>query len=317
MHEIAMHVDHIVDDFRLPLTDAVLIDATGSDGQKLGSFHVKALSICLESIDAIFAIFLELDFETVRCLPVGNFVRVAYAVVVLIKLYFAAANVNSNFGKVINKDHMKVEPYLDGLISLLKRAASEEKSRSSQKFLMVLLMLKTWLHRQREGKPPGHSSSDSGPGLATNAPTERLGELHHTSHSHVPQPRPTSAYSAASNSLQLLSEVATGSGGQSHAGSMSNYPGSHDWQQNTPFTSYLLNQEVQMDPGYGNMGSQIDPHLGVDFGASVGDGLEPAMGRTLGVDEYGACFDENNLLNSFMGMGDFGDGVALNFEGFM
>ncbi|KAJ5032426.1 uncharacterized protein L3040_009031 [Drepanopeziza brunnea f. sp. 'multigermtubi'] len=308
MHEVAMHVDHNVEEFKPPFTDA--FRDTSGDDQKLSSSHVKALSVCLKSIDGIFATFLGFDVETIRCLPVANFVRVAYAVVVLIKMYFAAANPNSNFGKVINKDNMKVEQYLDGLVSLFMAAALEEKSRPSQKFLLVLLVLKTWFHRQREEKTTTSSSNDTRSGPVADASTEAPVEPNHNSQ--VQQQRQISAYSPANNSLQLLSEVATGSGGQSRSGSISNYPGSNDWQ------TLQYNNSFPMNQAYGNGGGQIDPRLGMmDFNYSMGDGLEQAMGMTLGVGEYSIYFGDNSFMNGFMGLGDFGDGMAQNIEGGM
>lgn len=88
MHEIAMHVDHNVDELAPPFTEAAL-RGRGEVPQDvaLTPAHIDALSVCLTSIDGIFETFLKVDVDTVRCLPVANFVRVAYAVVVLIKMY--------------------------------------------------------------------------------------------------------------------------------------------------------------------------------------------------------------------------------------
>jgi len=154
MHEVALHVNHNVEEFKPPFTEDTLRGAGGAEKVASTPDHINALSVCLRSIDGIFEVFLKLDVETVRCLPVINFVRIAYAVVVLIKMYFAAATPNSEIGRIIDKDIMKVEFYLDGLVSHFQAAAAQEKSRPSGKFLMVLIMLKTWFHRQREGKAP-------------------------------------------------------------------------------------------------------------------------------------------------------------------
>jgi hypothetical protein len=161
MHEVALHVDHNVEEFKPPFTEDTLGGVGVGDGTSLSADHIAALSVCLRSVDGIFETFLKLDVEIVRCLPVINFVRIAYAVVVLIKMYFAAATPNSELGKVINKDHMKVEYYLDGLVAMFTNSAADKKSRPSHKFLMVLLMLKTWFGRQREGKE--QKSGESAP----------------------------------------------------------------------------------------------------------------------------------------------------------
>ncbi|KAL2065008.1 hypothetical protein VTL71DRAFT_4148 [Oculimacula yallundae] len=301
MHEVAMHVDHNVEEFKPPFTDALLRDREapgGSEQMTLTGFHIAALSICLKSIDGIFGNFLEFDVDVIRCLPVASFVRVAYAVVVLIKMYFAAATPGSHFGKVIDKDNMKVEQYLDGLVDLFRRSAKDEKSRPSAKFLMVLLMLKTWFHRQREEK--GSTSNDTGPSAA--APDPSLEAVNHSANGQ----RPQSSYSPSNTPLQLLSEVATGnSGGQSRSGSISNFAGSNEWQQ-MQYGGYGNMNQPSVNQGYNGL---IDPSLGgMDFGYSMGDGLEQAMGMTLGVGEFSNFYGENNFFGGLMG--DMGDNIG-------
>ena len=299
MHEVAMHVDHNVDEFKPPFTEAAL-RGSGGNGEiplSLTPVHISALSICLKSIDGIFETFLRFDVETIRCLPVAHFVRVAYAVVVLIKMYFTAATPNSELGKVINKDNMKVEQYLDGLVSIFKASAAQEKSRPSAKFLMVLIMLKTWFHRQREGKPPA-------PPAEKEPPTTVSPALSKESNQSIQQrPAPLARYSPANTSLQLLSEVATGnSGGPLGPSGVSNYSvPPNDWQQQQTFNyDPSINQGPQnLGPGYGNqnMGGNIDPALNMDLVYTMGDGFEQAMGMTLGAGDFGAYF--NDVCNYF------------------
>jgi len=299
MHEVAMHVDHNVEEFKPPFTEDTLRGvADETEPVSLTPAHIGALSVCLTSIDGIFETFLKLDVETIRCLPVANFVRVAYAVVVLIKMYFAAATPNSELGKVINKDNMKVEMYLDGLVDLFKATAAEEKSRPSAKFLMVLIMLKTWFHRQREGKSQVGGSIESV--FNTSANPNAPADASNTSKNGNPQQRNGQRpdFSPANTPLQLLSEVATGnSGGQSRSGSVSQYPGSsNEWQpQQQQFANYA--PVAQMNYSNPNMGN-IDPTLGMDFGYTMGDGLEQAMGLTLGVDYFGDDAFFNGLMDS-------------------
>lgn len=313
MHEVAMHVDHNVEEFKPPFTDALLRDASATGEQMtLTGTHIAALSICLKSIDGIFHNFLQFDVEVIRCLPVASFVRVAYAVVVLIKMYFAAATPGSHFGKVINKDNMKVEQYLDGLVDLFRKSAKDDKSRPSAKFLMVLLMLKTWFHRQREEK----GGNSNGTGSASAPAPESSSEVQAVSGNIPNGQRPQSSYSPSNTPLQLLSEVATGnSGGQSRSGSISNFTPSNEWQQ-MQFGGYGNIPQSSMAQGYGGL---IDPNLvGMDFSSySMGDGLEQAMGMTLGVGEYGNFFGgENNFFGGLMG--DMGDNIGQGgFDGAM
>ncbi len=309
MHEVAMHVDHNVDEFKPPFTEDALRGADTRSGLvSLTSAHISALSVCLTSIDGIFETFLSFDVETIRCLPVANFVRVAYAVVVLIKMYFAAAVPNSELGKVINKDDMKAEQYLDGLVELFKASAAEERSRPSAKFLMVLVMLKTWFHRQREGKLPS-TANPTEPAPPPTGSTEKQAEVSNDSNQNTNKQRTGQqpGYSPLNTPLQLLSEVATGnSGAQSRSSSISNYPGSSsDWQQSqpqVPFGTYPSMNQFAMPQGYGNanVSGNVDPSLGMEFGYNMGDGLEQAIGMTLGVGDFGTYFSDDSFFGGIM-----------------
>lgn len=322
MHEVAMHVDHNVEEFKPPFSEETLDGGVGESGALTPS-HIGALSTCLTSIDGIFETFLRFDIETVRCLPVAQFVRVAYAVVVLIKMYFAAATPNSELGKVINKDNMKVEQYLDGLVEIFKASAAEEKSRPSAKFLMVLIMLKTWFNRQREGKgtQPGPQSfvSASSPGtLHQEALAETPSESHQNARQNAQQ-RQQPGFSPANTPLQLLSEVATGNSGQSRSEGNAMYPPSNEWYPTQPQRPYTpgydpMNPLAPLPQAYTNVGmsGNIDPSLGIDLGYAMGDGFEQAMGMTLGVGDFGTYFGDD-IFGSLM---DSVGGNPQGFEGF-
>jgi hypothetical protein len=322
MHEVAMHVDHNVDEFKPPFSEDTL-RGIGDKPEPLTPSHINALSICLTSIDGIFDTFLKLDPVTVRCLPVAHFVRVAYAVVVLIKMYFAAATPNSELGKVIDKDNMKVEQYLDGLVGIFQAAAAEEKSRPASKFLMVLTMLKTWFHRQREGKlPPTLRAGEASSVLSitptakndNEPPAKTPGE--NNARQNNPQPPPQQpGYSPANTPLQLLSEVATGNqgGAASRTETSTTFPATPtEWnqQQYPNYDPALMNQNMG---GFSNMpAGNIDPSLGMDLGYTMGDGFEQAMGITLGVGDFGNYFGDDSFFSGIMDSVGGGPG----FDGF-
>lgn len=134
MHEVALHAYHNVEEFRPPFTEEKLC-ANDREPDLLTTAHISALSVCLTSIDGIFETFLSLEVDVVRSQPVFHFVRAAYAVIVLIKMYFTAASSNSELGKVIDKDNMKVEQYLDGLLEKFRAAAEDDRCRPGKKNL--------------------------------------------------------------------------------------------------------------------------------------------------------------------------------------
>ena len=306
-----MHVDHNVDEFKPPFSEDSL-QGNELQPEPLTPAHIAALSTCLQSIDGIFEIFLEIDADTIRCLPVAHFVRVAYAVVVLIKMYFAAARPSSEFGKVIDKDNMKVEYYLDGLVEMFRAAAAEEKSRPCSKFFMVLMMLKTWFQRQRgEGKLPLTSEADG----SHKAP---VASLMNDANTPAPSPGVPNTFKenrrqnqqgyATNTPLHVLSEAATGN--QASSSSIAATPAIWNQQQYPNYDPALMNQNVS---GYGNTAVEsIDPSLGMDLGYTMGDGFEQAMGLTLGVGDFGNYFSDETFFNSLLDSVSGGPG----FDGF-
>ena len=150
IHEVAIHVDHNVDDFK-PTFGETPIKTSRSQPELLNHAQINALTTCLSALQAIVGIILSYDTDTVRVLPIFNFVRVAYAVVCLTKLHFAVTSPNSELGKVISREDLKVEQNLDGLLEIYRMAAEGDKCRPASKFLMVLLMLKTWFQKQKGG----------------------------------------------------------------------------------------------------------------------------------------------------------------------
>nr|CDP23206.1 Putative protein of unknown function [Podospora anserina S mat+] len=303
MHEIATHSD-CPDDCRLgPNPDTPL----ASDAP-LTQAHINALSACLTAIDGIFDTFLSLDVHTTRCLPVFNFVRVAYAVVVLIKLYFAASSTKSELGKVINKDHMKVEQHLDKLLEKFRATAAEDRSRPAAKFLLVLVMLRSWFQKQKQNQS---GTGSNGSNTASDTPQSSLQTPSYpgpsgtdSKHPNVPTPVPSQTPQptyppVASTPLQLLSEMAAASANgassrpnndqgilppssSSSSGAMQqnwgNYPPPQQQQQ--PDTSNAFDI-----PGMGNpawmLNNTFFPGDTFDF-PGLGDGFAQAMDMTLG-----------------------------------
>jgi len=216
---------------------------------------------------------------------------------------------------------MKVEGYLDGLLDKFRATAAEDKSRPAAKFLMVLVMLKTWFHRSKGGKLAA-GKVDSLWQQPQNVEGDTPAQTPATSGTLVSQPsllqqQQQPDYSPANTPLQLLSEVATG--GTPRPESRNQYSSS-EWhqsnqqlsqaqqqqpqaQQQAPFNFNDPNAANQMPPGYGIMygpTSNIDPNLGIpqDFDFSIGDGFEQAMGITLGDGDFGKYFQDDVSLTT-------------------
>lgn len=153
MHEIAMHHNHNIDDFKPPYNIAPS-EAGPDEPDSITPAHIESLTICQESIHSAFNSFLALDPTVIRALPTIFFVRNSYAAVALIKMYTAVNAKGSKFGTIFKPQNLRVEYYLDALINQFAKVAEGNQSRVAHKFGFIFNMLKSW-HSKRTENVPG------------------------------------------------------------------------------------------------------------------------------------------------------------------
>ncbi|KAL7904356.1 hypothetical protein GGI35DRAFT_200158 [Trichoderma velutinum] len=227
MHEMALHSDTMSDQWRPPFNTDALKDGI-VNSEPLSAAHINALSACLTAIDGIFNTFLSMDVLSIRCLPVFNFMRVAYGVVILIKMYFSASSPGSEMGKVIHKDNMRVEYYLEALLDKFRATAADNKCRPAAKFLVVLAMLRSWFFKQGKEGGGGTASPEEGDGPSSSSQQRQQQQQQYPAQGtqqqqqlqqqlqqqqqqqqHLQASQQQSRQQNVNTPLQLLSEVAT------------------------------------------------------------------------------------------------------------
>ncbi|KAH7163277.1 hypothetical protein B0J13DRAFT_431286 [Dactylonectria estremocensis] len=261
MHEMALHsgpADHL----RPPFSTETLREGLVST-EVLSAAHISALSATLGAIDGLLTTFLGMEIPSVRCLPVFNFVRVAYGLVMLIKLYFSASAPGSELGRVIDKDDMHVAQHLDALLDKFRAAAADERSRPASKFLVVLVMLRSWFHKQ--------CKAEEAKDLALLPPPTQ-------SSTHVPTQQPMRGNSgnehprSANTPLQLLSEVATGTStggpGPSAGETMGHVFGRWSGVRQ-PSQPFFHDSSLAGNPNPESVGPGTGPSTGMSMGSSI------------------------------------------------
>jgi hypothetical protein len=319
MHEIATQTEHIEDLSKPPTTNGAR-ESTPVVDMSLTPAHVSALSSCLTAIDGIFEVFFTMDVESIRCLPVFNFVRVAYAVVVLIKIWHTASNPKSDLGTVIDKNNMKVDRDLARLIQIFEATAADEKSRPAAKFLAVLLHVRGWLQRQGlqvPAQPPKDQQTNAG--SMRNPPNPNPAPPNQAQQQSQPQQGDYS--NTASTPLQLLAGIAATANdvaaGQQQQQQPRDGNGIYNWANNT-----TLNQP-QPAQGYYDNTNTATPST------SNTVGLTPASDNTAGPSNMnpdlvdmasGMYFLDGSMWMSNLdpgSLGMFGDGAISQATGLM
>jgi hypothetical protein len=145
---------------------------------------------------------------------------------ILIKLYFTASAPNSELGKIINKDELRLDNYLDRIVQHFSQAAAGDRTRPSGKFTMILIMLKMFFLKRRkelEGRSEDQKMEDD---------TEES--------SATPDTARTSQMGAPQTPLQMLSTAAVS--GITPGASVPKTP-------KTPGSYYTTSSSAAMNPG--------------------------------------------------------------------
>ncbi|KAL8937384.1 MAG: hypothetical protein Q9216_004454 [Gyalolechia sp. 2 TL-2023] len=314
MHEFATHLDQTLEFPNFARVPEGREEKSKTRPQVLTTAHISALTTCLTSIHGMFDTILRMSPEDVRNVPVFFFVRVSYAGVLLIIMYFAATSPDSELGKVISSDDMRVEHYLGKLRELLQASGSSGKCRLTRSFFLVLVMFQTWFERQKDGKGKLSQETTNTKRLeaqpvdvekhAPQAEYKRMhlnGDTTPARRSSVPQGAPPASVEGMDQSrLHVLGEVALGN---------SNSNGQSMNQGNDNWAAYPA----------GPMGSTTGGFLGYDYGTTVPPlgmggydadmsgyhpGLEQAIGMTLNegnlsyMDDY-ALYNMMQMPNMF------------------
>lgn len=147
LHEIAMHGDHPPEDFKAPY-QVEKIRSTKT-GKKATPPYIDAITVCISSAHSLLDIFLGMDVESLRTLPVFNYARLSYAVFVLTKLYISASDPMSDLGEFLDRESLKVGFYSNSVIDHLRMVVGPMKCKVPNMFLGLLVKLQA-RHKYQE-----------------------------------------------------------------------------------------------------------------------------------------------------------------------
>ena len=150
LHEIALHDDHPPEDFRPPFDMGKILSIHTIPGAK-DSF-IDATANLISSAQSMLDIILGMDLLVLRSLPIYNYVRMAYSVVILVKLYVSSKSSTSKIGEVLDREHLKLGFYLKALIDLLVAAAGPMECRAPHTFLGMFMRFYGW-YKGQESTP--------------------------------------------------------------------------------------------------------------------------------------------------------------------
>lgn len=150
LHEIAMHDEHPPEDFMPPfgLEKILSVLSIRSDSRPPSSY-IDSTAVSISSAQAFLDILIKnMDVDTLRMIPIFNFVRMAYSLITLIKLYISAKTPSSAIGSVLDPKSLKIGYYLNALMETLVEAIGPNECRSPYTFLGMILRFQAWYNSQ-------------------------------------------------------------------------------------------------------------------------------------------------------------------------
>lgn len=239
LHEIALHVNHNTDDFRLPFTEASL--KSGSEhgfAATLTQNQMTSIEACLKASHDAVDTFCSFDLDTHIVLPpLLYFVRIVYALIVLIKLHVAVMSPGSELGKIIKPDDIRVEEYINKLWDLFQEMATQHRMGPHHKAQHILGVLRDWLGTHQHGdssttKPA--NGKDPGAMSAPNQLNSRSSHDHH--HQQHQNQHQQAAGNNSNDNLRVLSEAATAGANSQQQTSSTNW--NYDSPSSLPYPPY-------------------------------------------------------------------------------
>lgn len=297
LHEIALHFNHNVDDFRLPFTEESLKNVDSSS-DALTQNQIAAIEACLKAAHGILDTMINFTPDEVLALPLLlYFVRCIYALVILLKMHVAISTPASELGKLLQNADLKIEYYLDALVDHFGRIFALPYPKP-EKALRIMQLFKEWYRKHKDSVTnPAQSATE---GTATQQGSgEKYGRT----------------------PLDMLSQVATGQ--QDKAQDTDNHA---DWTFATPAVHFTQRKwgyrqpQIVSNVSADNTASYNSSSLGTmevqpqlqDF--NWGSGFEQAMDMAMGpMGELSGSGLDNWLLgtnNNTFSFNDGGEGVG-------
>ncbi|THY97330.1 hypothetical protein D6C92_03455 [Aureobasidium pullulans] len=300
LHEIGLHVNHNTDDFKVPFSEGTL--KSGSHfSETLSQKQMASIEACLTACHNVIGTFCDFGPETVSTLPaLLYFVRIVYALVVLIKMHVAATYPGSELGKVIKPEDIKAPEFLERVYHCFVALSQGRSQKAFHKAHQILSLLREWIASHPNGVDSTKEANTRGA---------------------VPQRLP----SRDNDSLRVLSEAAT-------AGAE---PDRTNWSFDSPYapsSQYpshdLPNQAArsQSDAAYSNAGNYASTVMSTpgstnQQGLSANDAsayanmLDPSFAKQSGGPEWTQGLDFEQAIDVALSGLDFSGDLYTSFFG--
>lgn len=115
---------------------------------------ISAIATVVESAHTVLDTFTSMEARDLRVFPIIAWSRMAYCVVLLIKISVSAASPTSELSKLLDIESLKVDFYIKKLVTIIKEAVGPQKARIPSKFLKIVAKFGIWYHQRQSQLRP-------------------------------------------------------------------------------------------------------------------------------------------------------------------
>ena len=152
-HELALHVNHNIDEFKAPFSAKSLKTYNFFDAQGPTEFHLSVLRNIVIAAHGLLDTFLGLSLSDMLALPPHVYGgRVIYAVIVLIKVHTAITVAGTGTEISLRSERLRLEAYLENLAVMSRLLLAKDERNALSRAFLIIPQLKDWFYH-RFGRP--------------------------------------------------------------------------------------------------------------------------------------------------------------------
>ena len=162
-HELALHVNHNIDEFAAPFAANSLRTCSFIDAQDLNASHLSALQTVIIASRGLLDAFFRLSVTDMLALPpyiYGG--RVIYPVVLLMKIHKAITTSAKGAGDIIKADELHLEAYPEQLVVVSKHLIANDEHNALSRALLIMAQLRDWFYLNLFKGPSSADQHDRG-----------------------------------------------------------------------------------------------------------------------------------------------------------
>lgn len=169
LHELVLHVNHNIDEFKAPFCAKSLNTCDFVDMHDYTPSRLSKLRALILAAQGLLDNFLRLSVSDMVTLPPHIYGgRVIYAVVLLMKLHKSLTVSARGINEYINADELRLEAYIEHLMLISKSLIAKDGRNALSRAFLVIPQLKQWFQVHKPKRPLGSDENKVTGGLQVN-----------------------------------------------------------------------------------------------------------------------------------------------------